>query len=172
MPVISTNFLIGISFVLYAAVVTPNTSALLVPRAPQDNMCGQLQWLYRECAPGRNILAWDDVCQNAHYQISVSGPNCPPGTYCENTIDFEGDVLIATIQCIARTAPGVSQSRMRANDPQIGSSSKIQATNSLANSQRYHQVIIADDMLASVSAFFLSESSIFNIAIGAHGNIM
>ena len=168
MSVISTNFLIGVFTALYVTValatpaaVTPNTPALLVPRAPENNMCGQMQWLSRECAPGRTVIAWDDVCSNGHYQIKIPGPNCPVGTYCENTIDFEGDVLIATIQCVPRNDPGVSQSRKRGNDPQIGSSSKKQAVTSLANSQLYHELIIADDMLASVSAIFLSECFLY-----------
>ena len=165
MPIISTNFLIGIFFVLYApvafatpAAVTPNTAGLLVPRVPDNNMCGQMQWRSRQCAPDRTPQSWDDVCENDNFDIRVPGENCPQNTYCENILDVDANnQLIETIQCVAGTAPGVSKSRKRAKDPQIGSSSKKQAVTSLANSQLYHELIIADDMLASVAAFILSE---------------
>ena len=166
MVVISTNFFIGVFVVFYASVAsaipTPAGSSNITARAPAQHGCGAMQWRSRECAPERGPQQWDDVCENDHHDLRVPGIPCPPGTYCDNVLDVDPDnVLINSIQCLPGSKPGMTQPKKRRMDPQTGSSSKKQATTQLGPTQVYHQLVIADDMLASVSAFFLSESFLY-----------
>ena len=166
--VISTNFFVGVSVAFYAAVAsaipTPDGSSnitALDPRAPAQHGCGQsrMQWRSRECAPERGPQQWDDVCEN---DIRVPGI-CPPDTYCNNVLDVDPDnILINSIQCLPGAEPGTARPRKTRTDPEVGSSSIKQVTTQLGPSHVYQQfVIVRDDILASVSAFFLSESLLY-----------
>jgi len=181
MLVISTKFLIGVFVAFYASVasatptaVTEDTTELLEARAPVDNKCGQMTWVRRECAPGRSGMAWDDVCENNHYNVKVAGL-CPDNTVCEDTLEIDrpNNRVLEIIICVPIAPVGTAQPRKRAEDPQIGSSSKKQATNRYGVTQMHHEVFIADDMTASISAVILSEFLLYiNIVIGAYGYIM
>src|SRR5260221_13660038 len=97
MLVISTKFLIGVFVAFYSSVasatptvVTKDTTELLVPRAPADNKCGQMQWRSRECAPGRRGMAWGDGGENDHFDVKVPGL-CPDKTVFEDILDVDSD---------------------------------------------------------------------------------
>jgi hypothetical protein len=160
MLVDSTNcFLFALyAYVASASPSTAVTPEILQPRAPKNNLCGQMNWLRRECAPGRSAMSWDDVCKNEIFEISVPGL-CPDYTICDDIleIDYANHKVLEVIQCLPPPAPGTAVPRKWANDPQIGSSVQKRAVVSLANTQMHHEVFIADDMMASVSAVILSE---------------
>jgi hypothetical protein len=171
---ISTTFAIGVFVALYPSVgsatptaVTPNTPTLLVPRIPEDSLCGEMNWVLRECVPSKNPRAWQDVCVNTHFQLEIPG-NCPDNTVCENIVNHDAET---TIRCVSTSEPGTSKSRQSATDPQAGASNEFQAVTSLANTQFKFEVFVADDMLASVAAFVLSKFLLcLDIAIGADGD--
>ena len=72
---------------------------------------------------------------------------------CEDILDGMDE----TIQCIPLVKEGKTSPRAAKTDPQIGTSDKKSARVSLENTQLKHEVIIADDMKASVTATFLSK---------------
>jgi hypothetical protein len=166
MLVISTKLFVGVFIALYASVtsaipfdaVTSNTTAL-EPRQPgEGNECGAMVFIRHACAPNFGPRAWSHVCRNDHFEVRVPGvPSCPVNTYCEDILTRAKGYVEDTIRCVAGSAPGVAQTRKRKSDPQIGSSPNKQAARGIGTSTMYHQLGISDDMLASVSAFFLSE---------------
>jgi hypothetical protein len=99
-------------------------------------------------------------------------PPCAVGFHCDNTIESDSfGFLIVTTRCLPNTKAGAAQARKKPDDPQVGSSVRKQAVNSISTSTMYYELKISDDMLASVSAHFLSEFLLYiSIVIGANGN--
>jgi hypothetical protein len=116
-------------------------------------------WMRRDCAPEISFTAWDDVCQNIFYEVKIPGiPACAEDTYCEDIwITNLAGRMTKTIRCVPGSKPGVAQTRKQATDPQVGSSTTQLAPMGITTSTLYHQLAIANDMVASVSAFFMSE---------------
>jgi len=79
--------------------------------------------------------------------------SCSATTMCEDILDG----LDETIRCIPLAKEGETSPRSSKSDPQIGASDKKSAVVSLETTQLSHQVAIADDMKASVTATFLSK---------------
>jgi hypothetical protein len=180
MLVISTNFFIGAFVALYASVASAipvtDTTALLAPRlVPDQNFCGFMPWIRRECAPGISPRAWVDICRNDLSEMRFIGaPTCPIGTYCENIVDSDKTGhWITNTKCVPASKPGTTQPSKNPGDPLVGSSIRTQGIKGMSTSTMYHELKIAHDMEASVSAFFLSEFLFhISIVIGANRNAM
>jgi hypothetical protein len=186
--VISTKLFVGVFVALYASVISAiptyavasNTTALEPRQTPpgyysHTHMCDHWTlWLRRECTFNIRPTSWRDHCLNSNnVETQVPGfPDCPEGTFCDDIwVPYNGRV-VKTIQCLPKTNPGVAQSRKQSTDPQAGSSGVKEAVISRETSTLYHQLVIADDMLASVSAFFMSEFlTLKNCDWCANGNI-
>jgi hypothetical protein len=96
--------------------------------------------------------------RNWHFEMPIPGvPDCPIDTYCEDIEGTVNGVVVKTTKCTPFSKSGVSQTRKQNTDPQAGSSVNKEAPKGLATATMYHQLTIADDMMASVSAFILSE---------------
>jgi hypothetical protein len=131
--------------------VTPNAPALVVPRTIQEyNLCEpDLAWVRSECTPALQITAWRDVCEGG---VQLYG-SCPIATVCEAI--FDG--LDETTRCIPLIKEGETELRTSETDPQIGTSPKKFGIISQETTQLGYEVMIADDMAASVTAMFLGK---------------
>jgi hypothetical protein len=168
MLVISTNFFIGAFIALYASVASaiPTTA----PGAPLKNFCGAMPWVRRECAPGTSPRAWVDICKHNPSDMRATGsPECPIGTYCENII-VSGKTRRMT--CVPASKPGTTQPSI-GSELLFGSSVLKQSAKGMSTTTARHELKITHDMLASVSAFVLSEFLFhISIVIGANRNAM
>jgi len=79
--------------------------------------------------------------------------SCSGSTMCDDILDE----LDETIKCIPLLKEGETAPREAKTDPQVGNSDKKSAVVSLEGTQLKHEVVIADDMKASVTAMFLSK---------------
>ena len=152
MLVISTTILF-LGFCISTASTT-----LLAPRyTPVNNLCpASNKWYRRECAEFQGMTRWRDVC----YASGMPGfdyeySDCPDYFLCSDIVDARGD---RTIKCVPINQPDNTSPRTTDGDPQIGTSYTILANSGTRVTQLDFRVTIANDMSASVSAIFLSES--------------
>ena len=158
MLVISTTILF-LGFYISTASTTPlvTNSSLLAPRTiPADNLCSAAdQWLRRECDPQEGMTLWRDICYRDTSNVDYIYSNCPNYFLCSDFVDARGD---NSIKCVPINRPGNTSPRTTDGDPQIGTSYKISADGSGRDTELAFSVTIANDMSASATAVFLSES--------------
>ena len=104
----------------------------------------------RECLPGVQVTTWRDVCEGG---LQYYG-SCSASTLCVDILDE----LDETIRCVPLKREGETEPRLAKTDPQIGTSGIQSALINLVTgrTQLTYQVVIEDDMKASVTAMFLS----------------
>ena len=174
--------LIGVFLALYISLASaiPTDSRSVNPidtlrprKTPDSHLCGNLHWIYRECRPTAGVGSWLDSClgftDEGDFHSFEGYSNCPPQHACEDIVDEDDD---RSIKCVPIQEPGTSKKRKADSDPQIGSSDVKVARISVEATQTETEVIILDDMKASVAAVLLSKFLLtINLAIGAD-NIM
>ena len=104
------------------------------------------------------LTSWRDVCEGG-LQIYSS---CPKLSLCEDILDGMDE----TIRCNPLQPEGSTSPRSKASDPQVGTSEMKTAAFTLSTTQLRHDVIIADDMKASVAAMVLSKFLLLHYQLG------
>ena len=173
----SKTFLTGTVFLAFyasmasarPAAVSPNNAGLLRREVPEDQHCGNMEWMLRECLRNVSKLAYRDICWSENYQQNLPvRAYCPEGTECMDILDWHLD---KTIMCVPILKPG-DKDTTTPDGGQIGSS-QIWEGKIVPSMSMDHQMTVLDDIHGSITAVLLCELKVLiHIAIHADGNVI